>query len=181
MKSMEYMMGFMAGLLIVIVVFAVIWKVSGSESLKGDYDERQERIRGVGYKYAMYANLIMLVAYMILSMFIEDIPLYPGEVALTIIIVSVVIYALYCIRKDAFFGVRYKSRTYLILLGFVVVINLLGAVMALADGDWIEDGRYIEFGFYSNMMCVIGFGTILAAILARNASRRKEEQLDEES
>ena len=51
------------GILLVFVIFAIVWKVSGSKSLKGDYDERQMLIRGIGYKYAFFTNLILLAIY----------------------------------------------------------------------------------------------------------------------
>ena len=179
--STEYFAGVIVGVVVVLVIFALVWKVSGSESLKGDYDERQMLIRGVGYKYALIANLLMLGAYTLSTPFIKDLPLYPGEVAFGILMISVIIYALYCIRKDAFFGVKHKSRTYIILLIFIVAVNGLGAGTRIIGHEWLTPDGHIEFGFFSNACCVIGFGIVLIAILARNAERRREELADEES
>lgn len=181
MMNSEYVWGFLVGAALVLILFAVVWKVSGSKSMKGDFDERQMLIRGIGYKYGFFTSLIMMAAYLFLSIFFDDLPVYPGEVMMGTIIVSVVVYALYLIRKDAFFGIRYQSKGYIILLIVVVAANLLGAGYRLFDGEWVDASGHIDFGFFSNSMCVLGFGIILIAIFLRNIERIREELTDEES
>ena len=181
MANREYIMGVIVGILLVFVIFAIIWKVSGSKSLKGDYDERQMLIRGIGYKYAFLTNLILLAVYVLSSALFPDLPVNPGEAMFAVIIISVLVYALYCIRKDAFFGIRYNSKGYLILLVAVVVTNLIGAGARLVNGEWHDTAGHLDFGFFSNSVCVIGFGVILIAILLKNAEKKREELADEES
>ena len=52
MASTEYILGFAAGLVAILIVFAVIRKATGGKTLKGEYDERQQLIRLKGYMYA---------------------------------------------------------------------------------------------------------------------------------
>ena len=181
MASTEYILGFAAGLVAILIVFAVIRKATGGKTLKGEYDERQQLIRLKGYMYAFFTTLILLVLYAFTASLMAQFPLYPGEVAFAIIIISVVVYALYCVKRDVFFGIRQHSRAYILLLLFVVISNLLSAIVNARDGGWLDPNGMISFSFFSSILCIVGFGAVLAALLIKRSSSDREESEDEES
>ena len=73
MQSTESIMGFIFGLIAVLVIFVVIRKVTGTTS-RQDYDERQELIRGRGYKYAVITLMVLLLAHVILVELVPHLP-----------------------------------------------------------------------------------------------------------
>ena len=58
--STSYAMGLAFGIVTALIIFAVVWKFS-KKSMKGTFDERQELVRGRGYKYACFTFLGLLV------------------------------------------------------------------------------------------------------------------------
>ena len=57
--STSYAAGLAFGIVTALIIFAVIWKFS-KKSMKGTFDERQELVRGRGYKYASFTMLSLL-------------------------------------------------------------------------------------------------------------------------
>ena len=54
--STSYAAGLAFGIVTALIIFALIWKFS-KKSMKGTFDERQELVRGRGYKYASFTML----------------------------------------------------------------------------------------------------------------------------
>ena len=55
----DYAAGLAVGIIAAIVFFGIIWKFNKNK-MKGNFDERQELVRGRGYKYASFTMLGLL-------------------------------------------------------------------------------------------------------------------------
>lgn len=174
-----YAAGFAVGLIGVLVVFFIIWKVKGSIS-KGYYDERQELIRGRGYKYAFFTVMGLLAAYLVAdgTGVLEMIPFTGAAIAFAILIAGVLVYALYCIKYDAYFGVGMNKKSYKILMLFVIGINAFSVIMDFMTGSY--DGGKIALGPSMQILCVIVFSVILIALQVKDRKAAIEEAEEEE-
>ena len=66
--STNYAMGLAFGIVTALIIFAIVWKFS-KKSIKGTFDERQELVRGRGYKYASFTMLGLLVIDLLIESF----------------------------------------------------------------------------------------------------------------
>ena len=179
MENTSYVLGMILGVVIALAVLLILWKAKGT-SLKGKYDERQELVRGRGYKYAFFTIVILVFLYMIVDMLgITDMmPFTHSSLAIAILFIGVMVYAVYCIRNDAYFGIGQNRRTYCILLGFIIVLNLLSAVMNLRDEPF--EGGKLALGPCMQILCVITFGVVLISLLIKGREDGAEDDDDED-
>lgn len=179
MENASYVLGMILGVVIALVALLILWKAKGT-SLKGKFDERQELVRGRGYKYAFLTVMILIFLYMTVDMLgITDLmPFAHSSLAIAILFIGVMVYAVYCIKNDAYFGIGQNRRTYCILLGFVVVFNLLSAVMNLRDEPF--EGGKVALGPCIQIMCVITFAVVLIALLVKGREDGAEDDDDED-
>ena len=64
--STSYATGLAVGIVTALIIFALSWKFS-KKSMKGTFDERQELVRGRGYKYASFTMLGLMVLDLLLE------------------------------------------------------------------------------------------------------------------
>ena len=64
----DYATGLAVGIIVAIVILGIIWKFSKNK-MKGKFDERQELVRGRGYKYACFTLLGLLTLDLLLECF----------------------------------------------------------------------------------------------------------------
>ncbi|MBQ3923919.1 MAG: hypothetical protein II696_00185 [Firmicutes bacterium] len=176
--NFAYAAGFAVGIIFVFAVFFIMWKWKGV-NLSGKYDERQELIRGRGYKYGFFAVLALVAVYMIVdSMGLGPaIPFENSAILFAILIVGVVVYAVYCIRNDAYFGIGMNKKSYYILIIFVIVINGIAAVMNLMNEPF-ENGK-LSLGPCMEILCVLAFAVILIALVIKNREDAKEAEAED--
>lgn len=178
--SIEYAAGVAAGVITALIVIVVINKVS-KNSLKGHYDERQELVRGRGYKYAAFTFMGLILVYLFaneLGVF-DLLPVTHGCAAGFIFFAGVMVYALYCIHNDAYLGIGSSARSYKIVMWIVIACNTFTLITKIIDGEFMENGK-IPFTSGTYLMFVIVFVCIMIALQVRGSRLRKEEA-DEES
>ena len=64
----------------------------------------------------------------------------PGVSAWMLIFLSIGVFIVACVRKDAYFAVAQNPRTYLWLFGAVVVLQIPNIIITLRSGGFVEDG-----------------------------------------
>lgn len=167
MRSAEYnmgmLLGMLAGVVVGILVVALSYKFAKIKKDAGcEYDERQQLTRGKGFKYA-YITVIVYNA--ILCIFtIADVPI-PVEQSVLImagILISVMVCAVYCIKREAY--VSLNENTNRLLLVFVILggINFSIGILHCIHGTMIENGIVTYHAL--NLLCGI-FLLIIAGIL----------------
>lgn len=175
----DYALGLAVGILAALIIFGVVWKFN-KRKMKGSFDERQELIRGRGYKYAFFTVMALLAIYLVADIAgaFEVIPVTHSLVIFTILLISVVVYALYCIRNDSYFGVGVDYRSYKAIMWVIIVINAVSAFMGMRDGLF-ENGK-LAFSPISQILFVITFVIIMLALQFRNKPEDDDSSSDNE-
>ena len=176
----DYATGLAVGIIVAIVLFAIIWKFSKNK-MKGKFDERQELVRGRGYKYACFTLLGLLTLDLLLECFraFEALPITRELYLFFMILVGVMVYALYCVKNDSYFGVGMDTRTYRAIMWIVIVCNAISAVSGLMNGGAMVDGK-LAFGPWAALIFVIAFIILMISLKVRSRSADLEEAEEEE-
>ena len=119
--------GILAGLLIVALLFK-------KKVLDMHFDERQERARGKAFQYGFFTLLVTTYAYgvsdMVLGRWCDVLT------GVTICLaVSLCVFAVTCILKDAYLSLREKPRTVMTFFALLSIVNLgLGVMYHISPG-----------------------------------------------
>ena len=170
----------LVALLLVFLFMAVgilTWYLA-TKSLKKNhqYDETQKLIRGKGYKAGFFVTIISGAIMMFL---VDDIVgigsvVEPSVGIFMVIMAGVVTFAVYCILNDAFKTIKDSSNRYLILYSVIGLMNLVSLIPRLVEGSFFEDGRLTFEHGGANLICVIGFLIIVAAMLIKKGKDKEE-------
>ena len=177
--STNYATGLAVGIMSALIIFALIWKFS-KKNLKGTFDERQELVRGRGYKYACFTMLGLLTLDLLIESYgaYETLPVSRTLAVFFVIIVGVMVYALYCIKNDSYFGVGTDARTYRAVMWVVIVCNAVSGFTGLKGGA-MEDGK-LSFGPCASLIFCLAFVIIMISISIKQHSLAKEEATEDE-
>lgn len=177
MHSKEYTMGLVFGIVTALIIFLIIFKFS-KRKIKGQFDERQELVRGRGYKYASFTLLGLLALYLLLESYgaFEVLPVPRTLALLFIILAGVMVYALYCIRNDSYFGVGTDVRSYRAVMWIVIVCNAVSGISGLRSGA-MEDGK-LAFGPWASILFCVAFAAVMISLQVKQRARAKEDALD---
>lgn len=110
MDTEPYLAGILAGIMAVAVVTAILTAVRKKQGRpKPEYDERQMAARGVAYRWAFLTLMLSLAV----NTGVEAIwgPwAKPGVSAWMLIFLSIGVFIVACVRKDAYFAVAQNPR-----------------------------------------------------------------------
>lgn len=128
--------GLTAGIGAGVLVVALLFK---KRILSCTFDERQERARGVAFKYGFFTLMFALFLYGMLDMILGRwCDAMTG--AVLCLCAGVTVFAVTCIVKDAYLSLKENPRHIMTLFAVMSVVNIaLGAVHIL-DGDMVENG-----------------------------------------
>ncbi|MBQ6314410.1 MAG: hypothetical protein IJI11_02265 [Mogibacterium sp.] len=174
----SYAAGLAFGIVTALIIFALVWKFS-KKFMKGKIDDRQELVRGRGYKYAFFTILILLTLDLLIESFgaFETLPVTRTLAAFIIILAGVMVYALYCIKNDSYFGVGTDARTYRAVMWVVIVCNMISGITGLRDGA-MEDGK-LDFGPCASLLFCVAFAIIMIALTVKQRNLDKEAAEDD--
>ncbi len=129
------------------------------------YDERQEAIRGRGFKYAyffvMFADLIYAMGFSNLEKHVVD----PTLVLLAILLFSGLVLFGYTYWNDAYWGVRDLNHKGLYILWCaMVVLFCFQGVRKITDGEIMVNGAvtfdgglpFVMAGFFGGWLLIMG-------------------------
>lgn len=108
----------------------------------GGYDERQEIIRGKGFKYGFLTLIFLETAILLGKEFVEDIPVDFHLIMMACVMSGCLVVILFWIWKDAYWELQQKRLPFGLLMVFVIVLQVVGILMnpVIADGIVIWDG-----------------------------------------
>lgn len=172
--STSYAAGLAFGIVTALIIAALVWKFS-KKSMKGTFDERQELVRGRGYKYACFSILIMLTLDLLAESFgaFETLPVSRTLAIFIMILAGVMVYALYCIKNDSYFGVGTDARTYRAVMWVVIACNAVSGINGLRSG--VMEGGKLAFGPCASLLFCLAFVIILISLSV------KQRKADEEA
>lgn len=166
-------MGVIVGLFVVILLLKIT-KTNGK--IKCEYDERQETLRGRGFKYGFFTLMICNGIYGFLWIGFEALPIDAGAFMILDVVIGTAVYATYCIWNDCYFSLNENRSKLMIIFAVIGAGNLVIGISNLLHGRGIENG--IMNYRCINLFCGLLFVEIFIALLLRHF--RKEESYEEE-
>lgn len=178
-QSLAYMLGFMVGVGIVLVVsciaILILMKVTKKDgNLKCKYDERQDLIRGRGFKYAFFTLLIYNMVIPMLK--ICDVELPADSTALFMIgaVAAMLVYVIYAIWNEAYFSLNENPKAIMIAFALIGIINLTLGIIRMVDGTFLTDGK-LTFNSINFMLGIV-FVIIFITLAAKQICNKREEE-----
>ena len=165
--------GVLIGVIIVALVFAYNKKKTGSV-VGGDFDERQQLMRGKAFQAGFFTMLFFSFLYWVLVTLVLQRPLMEdGLSALICGLVGVGVFGIDCVFHDAFFTVQNKPKNYIILFTATTISQIPAAINNLQAGRVIQNG-VLTFSVVP-IVCAVLFLGILAAIIIKMHAMKKED------
>lgn len=163
------------GAIIVVLLFVIVLAaVQRGNSMKGNYDERQELLRGRGAKYGLYSMVFLnAILYLVESMGVR-LPMGAGIAVVLSVFVGIGVYAVYCIWMDAYFALNQRAGVLTGFLLIVGVINVVIGIRAWLNHTLIQNNQLTDrcLNLFCGIMMVIICGTM---ILKKVCKDREEE------
>ncbi len=158
------------GLLLAAIILAV---TKNGDKAKCKFDERQELVRGRGFKYGFFTMMIssgILIALNALEVTLFD----NSEAAMLLsIILGVSVFAGYCIWNDGYFALNENRGKLLVILGFCGLLNTAVSVGNIIHGNILENGA-LTFSS-GNLFIAIMFVAIFIVMLLKHIKDGKED------
>ena len=165
-------LGIPAGILAGLLVVALLFK---QKVLDMHFDERQERARGKAFQYGFLTLITAVYAYGV-----SDIVLGRWCDVLTgvtiCLAVSLCVFAVTCILKDAYLSLREKPRTVMTMFVLISAVNLGFGVLYALSGDLVEDG-VLTFRAVNPIIGVVTL-VILIVYTVNHLLRDREEEAE---
>ena len=143
--STAYRLGFVVGFSITILVGAALILVflkytKNDKKIKCEYDERQLQARGNGFKYGFFTHILYSAVLAACSVMEIKIPMANGMLEVFGIILAILVFAVYCIRKNAYISLNENVKKLTIVFLVIGVMNLIIGIMHVIDGTIVENG-----------------------------------------
>lgn len=163
--------GLAAGLTVGLLVVMLLFK---KRILDFTFDERQERARGVAFKYGFFALMFAIILYGMLDMVLGRWCDAMAGVALCLC-VGITVFAITCILKDAYLSLKESPRYVMTLFAVLSVVNIVLGSIHILDGDMVENGILT---FRCTNLVVGLMTTVVLAVYIVNflLSRRGQEE-----
>ena len=166
-KDAFFALGLLAGLMI------AAWGLGRKAFKSKHYDEMQLKIRATGYRIGFFTALALMAVLMLLFELDCLGIVSPAFALLAVLMVSITVFAVYCIRHEAFLSVDGQGKRYIALFTLVVLCNGLTSALRLIRGEALENGR-LTLSFGSPLLMTVAFLVILAALLIKTVKAGKE-------
>ena len=163
-------LGIFVGIAAGLFVLALLFK---KKVLDMHFDERQELARGKAFQYGFFTLLVTTYAYgvsdMVLGRWCDVLT------GVTICLaVSLCVFAVTCILKDAYLSLREKPRTVMTMFALLAAINLGFGAMYAVSGDLVEDG-VLTFRAVNPIIGVLVLVILVVYIVNHLLCSREEE------
>ena len=175
--STTYQWGILVGILVgIVIVAAKFWfnkKTTGTIN-GGDFDERQQLLRGKAFQKGFFTMMIFSGLYWVLVQLILRRPLMEdGLSGLVCLFAGIAVFAMDCILHDAFFTVKNKPKSYIALFAACTITQIPAALTNIQKGRVLHDG-VLSFGVLP-VVSGATFLAVLTAILIQQARPEKDE------
>lgn len=177
MNSPNFVLGFLTGLMIVVILALVVSVIVKKNISPAKYDERQELVRGRAFKYAFWvlASYLCLNGLLQVGTGIEWADLMTSS--FIGICLSMTVFVIACIMNDAYFAFNQKPKLYLILFGVLIAVNLTIGIINLTDRDlaFVTDGK-INFHVLSFVIVVVFLAIFITLAIKTLMTKRQAKR-----
>lgn len=173
MNSNAYIMGVVAGVLIVAAAALTVYFLFKKKSGPAKYDERQQVIRGKAYKYAF----LILFSYSMLNGLFQLATGIEWADAMTSsfigVCISGTVFVITCIKNDAYFAINQNPKTYYILFSGIFLLNLSIGMQNLSRSStmFIKDGK-LNFYVQNFIAAAVMLAMIIAMMFRAHSVKR---------
>lgn len=149
MNGHAYVYGLLCGIVVVAIVLLLMRLVRHEK--RDEYDERQEAVRGRGFKLAYFTAIITLVLGGCVEQLLGAAWCGLFSFAMLALWLSICVFTTYCVVKDAYFTLRSRRKALIFIFFAASAINLLIGVRSIVAGELLEGG---VLSLYSvNLLC----------------------------
>ena len=159
------------GMMILLLIAA--WVLFRKKPCAEQYDERQLRIRARGYQIGFFTALILLFVLALLFETEWLTVITPGLAALTVLVLSVTAFAVYCINHDAFLAIRGDGKSQIVLYSIIVLVEIVNVIRHIIIGEVMVDGK-VDFTFGSAVVVGLCFLVMLITLILKIRKDKKE-------
>ena len=176
--SVSYIVGLAVGIVLVfgILIFA-IKRFNSDKSMKTKYDERQQLVRGLAYKYSFWTMVFLIAGVIVLDVCGIDLPLQNSVLYFLIILISMMIHTSYCIFNDGYFGINNNPKQYYWFFVFIGLFNVLVGIINCRGGRLLSEGKLDTPAI--NLFCGLMF-VLLGICIVIKKFITKNEDIDED-
>ena len=176
----EYNIGLLAGMLVgaavglaVVAMCFKYVKIRKKES-NFEYDERQELARGTGFKYAYVTSIVYNGVLCLFTATGITLPVEQSVLIMGGVLLSVLVYAIYCIWHDAYVSLNENANRLMIVFVILGGFNTMIGVMHLIHGTMFENGVFTFHGI--NLLCGIFLLLVAVVLFAHTKLQTREEE-----
>ena len=135
--------GMAVGLIVGILLVVVLSKAANKDHrVKTEYDERQQVIRGVAYRYAFYTIMIYEAVMIVLTLAEIELPVEDYILHFGGIVLSGLVLAVYSIWHDVYWGLNNNRTRYGVVFFITALLNLIPVIFAIKGGSFLKDGKF---------------------------------------
>lgn len=167
--------GFLTGIILgccFLVLFLKVTKKDGS--IKCKFDERQQLVRGRGFKYGFFGYIIFNAACIVTDISLEKWFMDMSMTLLCGMLVGVAIYGSYSIWNDGYFSLNENPKRIVPLLAVITMLNMLCAAYRIHNG-LLENGKLTFLNgcnLFTGTTCLF---LLLVLLVKRGCDHRKAE------
>lgn len=177
--SPAYLLGLACGIFVAAMVLVFVRRrIYGKAFGRSDetFDERQQLARGEAYKAAFFAAM----GWMVVGALVRD--LLDTSVQMTLgICLSVGVFALVCIKKDAYLSLRDKPKSCIRWFLTLALINLVPFAINLVQGKAIIENGIVTHRTTNLIVAVLLLVVSVAVVLRQREIRRELAEETEEA
>lgn len=157
----------------VIFVLLLLFFRSKGEFSGNQFDERQELLRGQAYKHAFFCMVLIGIAFFFLLDVLLEFGISGGAALVITVFAGLLIFAVECVWKEAFFSLHQHPKKLLILYIILGCINTFNGCVNLREENV---GRELPpIPGMIMLCCGILFLAVSAAILLRTYILRPDD------
>ena len=169
--------GMVFGLLVGLVIAVILLKFANKDHrFKTKYDERQEFIKGQGYKYSFYTLAILEAFLAILEIGGITFAIERYLVHFIVLLIGLAVLCVHSIWNGVYWGLNNNRKRYTAIIVIAVALNLIPVIASIANGTLSRDG------FYSlpllNVIVLVWMAVIGICALAKKCVGTKSNEED---
>lgn len=171
--------------IIIIILISVLLTITlillsrTNHSLKGEYDERQQLMKGKAFRAAFFTGLGYSLLVFLLDIAGVKIPMETGLLILTGGMISLIVYVTIAIMNDAYIGLNERFGSTIGVFAVCAFFNIIPLIMNIKDGKFIENG--VLTNIFANALVLAMLFIVSAVLIIKHLIINKGEESDEES
>lgn len=174
--GMGYLVGMLAGVFVEIIAVAVCFEYVKIRK-KGnnfEYDERQQFIRGNGFKYAYVTSIVYNGGLCLLTVSGISLPIELSVLIMFGILLTALVYAVYCIQHDAYVSLNENANRLMIVFTLLGGFNTFIGITHIIHGTMVENGILTFHGI--NLFCGISLLVLVVVLFVHTKLQSREEE-----